>query len=142
MCKRTAALSGLRGRGGARTQGRTERRADKCVGETARLVEYIYKGGLEVWTRSRAIYIEGNMLGVAASCVWDRRVGSERWGRVLGSLVAGFKLGRDFQGLDVREGRPKCWGRNIADFSVAMHGPTVRSGVCLSYSENWSTSKK
>ena len=36
----------------------------------------------------------------------------------------------DFQGLDVREGRPKCWGRNIADFSVAMHGPTVSRWNC------------
>ena len=57
-------------------------------------------------------------------------------GEVLGSLVAVFTLGRDFHGLDVREGRRKYWGRDIADFSVAMHGPTVRSGVCLSYSEN------
>ena len=52
-------------------------------------------------------------------------------GEVLGSLVDVFTLGRDFHGLDVREDRRKYWGRDLADFSVAMHEPTVRSGVCV-----------
>ena len=54
-------------------------------------------------------------------------------GRSVGKLGT---LGRDFHGLDVREGGRKYWDRDIAEFSVAMHGRTVRSGVCLSYSEN------